>query len=73
MSIKEIEIYTPTITLNKFLKWARIVETGGQAKMFIISGKVKVNGEREIRRHKVLKDGDIIEINGNSYKVVYRK
>ncbi|MEN2984167.1 MAG: RNA-binding S4 domain-containing protein [Dictyoglomaceae bacterium] len=71
--MKEIEIYTPTITLNKFLKWARIVETGGQAKMFIISGKVKVNGEREIRRHKVLKDGDIIEINGNSYKVVYRK
>ncbi|MCS7202135.1 MAG: RNA-binding S4 domain-containing protein [Dictyoglomus sp.] len=73
MNIKEIEIYTPTITLNKFLKWARIVETGGQAKMLIISGKVKVNGEREIRRHKVLKDGDIIEINGSSYKVVYRK
>ncbi|MCX7845304.1 MAG: RNA-binding S4 domain-containing protein [Dictyoglomaceae bacterium] len=73
MNIKEIEIYTSTITLNKFLKWARIVETGGQAKMLVISGKVKVNGEREIHRHKILKDGDMVEINGNYYRVVCRK
>ncbi len=73
MKIKEIEIYTLGITLNKFLKWAHIVETGGQAKMLIISGRVKVNGETEVRRHKVLKDGDLVEINGNIYMVVYKK
>ncbi|MGB9857828.1 MAG: RNA-binding S4 domain-containing protein [Dictyoglomaceae bacterium] len=73
MNVKEVEIYTSTITLNQFLKWAQIAETGGQAKNLIISGKVKVNGEVELHRHKVLKDGDLVEIDGNIYKVVQKK
>ncbi|PMQ02133.1 MAG: RNA-binding protein [Dictyoglomus sp. NZ13-RE01] len=69
----DIEIYTPTITLNQFLKWARIVETGGQAKNLIQSGMVKVNGDVEVRRHRSLKDGDLVEVEGKIYKVVSKK
>lgn len=73
MNIIEVEITTDTITLNQFLKWAQIVETGGQAKSLITSGKVRVNGEVELHRHKILRDGDMVEINGIIYKVVQKK
>ena len=73
MDIKEVEIYTEKITLNQFLKWARIVETGGEGKNLILSSKIKVNGAIERRRNRVLKDGDIVEIDNRLYKVVQRK
>lgn len=68
--MKEVKIYTPTITLGQFLKWARIVETGGQAKNIILSGKVKVNGEIVLHRSRKLNIGDIVEVNGEEYIVV---
>ena len=33
------------IKLDQFLKLAQIVATGGQAKLLILDGQVKVNGE----------------------------
>ena len=46
------------IKLDAFLKWQRLVETGGQAKVDIQNGEVKVNGEVEIRRGRKLVNGD---------------
>jgi len=68
--MKEVEIYTETITLGQFLKWVSIVETGGQAKSLILSGKIKVNGEIELHRGRKLKAGDIVEVEGEKYVVV---
>ena len=62
MERKEIEIYTETITLGQFLKWAGIVETGQQAKTVIQEGEVKLNGVVETRRGKTLKPGDVVEL-----------
>lgn len=45
--IKEVFINTDTIELDKFLKWAGIFSTGGEAKIMINEGRVKVNGEVE--------------------------
>ena len=44
--------------LDQFLKWNNLVSSGGEAKIYIKSGKVKVNGEIELRRGRKLNSGD---------------
>ena len=44
--------------LDQFLKWQNLVTSGGEAKIFIKSGAVKVNGEIETRRGRKLNKGD---------------
>jgi len=44
--------------LDQFLKWQNLVTTGGEAKNFIKSGSVKVNGVIETRRGRKLIRGD---------------
>ena len=52
-----------TIKLGQFLKLANLVEDGAEARMFIQSGDVTVNGEVETRRGSTLSPGDIVQIN----------
>lgn len=58
-----------TIKLDQFLKWAGIVSTGGQAKLLIQTGEIKVNGETETRRGRKLVVGDCVIVQGQSYRV----
>ena len=44
--------------LDQFLKWHNLVSSGGEAKNFIKSGSVKVNGEVETKRGRKLYKGD---------------
>ena len=44
--------------LDQFLKWHNVVSTGGEAKILIKSGEIKVNGEIETRRGRKLVMGD---------------
>jgi ribosome-associated protein len=60
--MEEISIVTSTIQLDQFLKWAGIVESGGQVKLFIEDGLIKVNGAQIHERRKKIQPGDIIEI-----------
>ena len=60
-----MKIDTEFIKLDSFLKLTSLVESGGQAKQFILDGLVKVNGQIEIRRGKKLYKGDKIEIFDN--------
>ena len=46
--------------LDQFLKWKHMVSSGGEAKIIIKSGSVKVNGLIETRRGRKLKKGDRI-------------
>jgi ribosome-associated protein len=46
------------IKLDSFLKWQGLVDTGGQAKVAIQNGEVKVNGAVETRRGRKLVNGD---------------
>ncbi|CDZ74204.1 RNA-binding protein [Peptoniphilus sp. ING2-D1G] len=55
------------ITLSDFLKLNNIVQSGGEAKILIQSGQVKVNGEVETRRGKKLQKGDKITLNSEEY------
>lgn len=53
-----------TIRLDQFLKLAGIAGTGGQAKMLIQNGEVRVNGKVETRRRRQLQVGDTVEVLG---------
>ena len=44
--------------LDQLLKWKNLVSSGGEAKVLIKSGSVKVNGEVETRRGRKLNKGD---------------
>ena len=44
--------------LDQFLKWHNLVSSGGEAKIFIKSGQVKVNGQIELKRGRKLVKGD---------------
>lgn len=66
-----IEITTPVIQLDQLLKWAGIAETGGQVRLFIEDGLIKLNGIKIHERRKKIHPGDIIEIEGlGTWKVV---
>ena len=68
--MKEIKINTDIIKLDSFLKWAGAVSTGAEAKILIQNGEIKVNGETEERRGKKLTKGDIVELSGETYKII---
>ncbi|GIK75590.1 MAG: RNA-binding protein [Chloroflexota bacterium] len=53
-----------TIKLEQFLKLAQVTATGGQAKVLIQSGQVRVNGLVETRRGRKLRSGDRVEVGG---------
>jgi ribosome-associated protein len=55
--------------LNAFIKMKGLAATGGQAKVLIRSGAVKVNGEIETRNKKQLSTGDEVEIEGKIFVV----
>lgn len=54
-------IRTEHIELDQALKLAALVGSGGEAKMVIKSGWVKVNGVTELRRGRKLRQGDVFE------------
>lgn len=67
----EVEISTEFIKLDQFLKFAGIVETGGQGKALINEGMVLVNGEVCLQRGKKLYPQDQVTIEDfNSYIVI---
>ena len=64
-----MKISTEYIRLEQFLKLCDIAQSGGQAKLMIKAGKVKVNGEVELRRGRKLYPGDTAEAGGITVKV----
>jgi ribosome-associated protein len=50
------------ITLGQALKASNLVGSGGEAKVLIQGGEVRVNGEVETRRGRKLKAGDVVEV-----------
>ena len=57
--MKTITITTEFIKLQDLLKFANLVETGGEAKECVQSGEVQVNGEVCTMRGKKMRPGDV--------------
>ena len=64
-------ITTEFIKLQDLLKFANAVSTGGEAKIRVQEGKVKVNGEVCTMRGKKIRPGDVVEMDGQQYMVAY--
>ena len=67
--MENIIITTEFIKLQDLLKFANIVCTGGEAKIIIKEGEVKVNGEVCTMRGKKIRPGDIGELGGQQLTV----
>ena len=66
----DVKIQTEFIKLDSFLKFCGAASLGSEAKMYILDELVKVNGEICTQRGKKLYRGDIVEFNGETFKVV---
>lgn len=66
----EIKLRDEYIKLGQALKAAGMVGSGVDAKIFIQEGAVKVNGIVETQRGKKLHDGDTVEFDGETVKIV---
>ncbi len=58
--MEKIAINTEFIKLDALLKYAALVGTGGEAKLVISEGMVKVNGEVCTMRGKKIRPGDVV-------------
>ena len=58
--MKEITITTEYIKLQDLLKFAGLVETGGEAKERVQAGEAQVNGEVCLQRGKKIRPGDAV-------------
>ena len=68
--MEKISINTEFIKLDAFLKFAAAVGTGGEAKLVINEGMVRVNDEVCTMRGKKLYPGDKVEFQDMSFEVV---
>ena len=69
--MKTITITTEFIKLQDLLKFANLVETGGEAKERIQAGEVTVNGEVCTMRGKKIRPGDVVAFDGQKLTVSY--
>jgi ribosome-associated protein len=62
--MKKIPIHGDYMTLGQLLKAADVIASGGEAKIFLQSYQVLVNGEPDNRRGRKLYSKDTVEIEG---------
>jgi len=67
--MQEIKINTEFIKLSQMMKMANLVQSGGEAKQFILQEQVMVNNEVCIQRGKKLYQDDIIEFDEKKYVI----
>ncbi len=68
--MEKIAIDTEFIKLDSMLKFSAAVATGGEAKLVISQGLVKVNGEECTMRGKKLRPGDKVKFQNMEFEIV---
>ncbi|MBD2848026.1 S4 domain-containing protein YaaA [Paenibacillus sp. IB182496] len=71
--MKEISITTEYIALGQFLKLADCIDSGGQAKIFLQTNEVVINGEPDNRRGRKLYPGDRVSVGSHGTFAVTRE
>jgi len=69
MESKTFELTSEFIELIKLLKFMQLASSGGDAKMLVESGEVKLNGATELRKRAKLRKGDLIEVGEMKIKI----
>lgn len=70
IAMSKIVLREEYIKLGQALKAVNLVESGVEAKIVILEGKVKVNGQVEVQRGKKLYDGDVVSYQGETIEIV---
>jgi ribosome-associated protein len=64
--VEDVEVTGEVIALGQLLKYAGVAATGGEARLLLEDGLVRVNGEPEARRGRKLRDGDVVAVEGGA-------
>ena len=67
--IDDVPIGGEVIRLGQFVKFAGLLDSGGNVKEAITDGYVTVNGEVDRRRGRQLQPGDIVTFEGRKVRV----
>lgn len=67
--MKTVSIHTEFIKLDQLLKFSGISATGSEAKALILAENVRVNGEVCTMRGKKIRQGDTVEVGGETISV----
>lgn len=67
--IDDVPIGGDTIRLGQFLKFAGVLDSGGDAKQAIADGEIAVNGDVELRRGRQLRGGDLVTFADRTVRV----
>ncbi len=66
----EYQLKDEYIELMKLLKYLNLVQSGGEAKMVISDGLVRVNGEVELRKRHKLRKGFVVDFEEVTIKII---
>jgi ribosome-associated protein len=67
--MRDVPIDGDMIRLGQFLKLGGLIDSGGEAKVRIGAGEVRVNGEVDLRRGRQLFRGDVVSLDGRQIRV----
>ena len=67
--VDDVSIGGDGIRLGQFLKFAGLLDSGGDVKAAIADGAVRVNGEIDRRRGRQLQLDDVVSLEGRSVRV----
>ena len=67
--METLKLRDEDIRLGQALKAAGLVQSGVDAKFVIQDGLVRVNSEVELRRGRKLREGDLVEYDGNQIEI----
>ena len=66
-----IQINQEPTELYKILKFEGLASSGGEAKLLIDQGEVKLNGEIELQRRKKIRSGDRLSLGGAEFVIEF--
>ncbi len=64
-----VAITTEFIKLDTLIKLAGVTDSGGQAKLLIQEGLVRLNGEVVTQRGRKIRPGDVVELKDPAAKI----
>ncbi|HBI15991.1 MAG TPA: RNA-binding protein [Desulfobulbaceae bacterium] len=67
--LRDVALAREPIELYQLLKLAGLSASGGEAKIAIAGGLVRVNGQAETRKRKKIVAGDLVEFAGEALRI----
>ena len=58
------------LELNRLIKYINWAQSGGEANHLVTDGQLRVNGEKELRRRRKLRIGDIVTFDSKTCMVI---